>query len=112
VTISGRDVLYALRDRERQVDAPERVHVADVAFGVTGKADGRPVARKLRRLERAGLVEKVESPFRDNASWWRTTERGRKVETLCSRYDARRGGEFAPLVDFLPDLHERLALTF
>jgi hypothetical protein len=93
VKTRGREVLYALRDREREGHAPAGVAAFDLGQRL-GRKDGRSVTPTLEDMARVGLVERA-----DRQAYWRTTERGREVEQFLSDADAKRGGEFAPLVD-------------
>lgn len=102
----GKHVLYAIRDLERAEGFASYSTAGEIGRAL-GRKDGRSVTRTLMALEDAGLVSRVGyvDPH------WRTTQRGREVEKLCSAADALRGGSFVPLVEVLPEFRERFAVA-
>lgn len=102
----GRHVLYAIRDLERAEGFASYSTAGEIARMI-GRKDGRAVTRTLIDLEKVGLVSRVGyvDPH------WRTTQRGREVEKLCSDADVLRGGSFVPLVEVLPEFRERFAVA-
>jgi Mn-dependent DtxR family transcriptional regulator len=69
-----------------------------------GGRDGRSVTYPLKRLERAGLIE------RPPGGGYRATARGREVDAIMRRITVRRGGSFQPRTEAGVDVTESVAL--
>jgi len=97
MAVTGEQVLAYLvaREREGLYDAGVGSWSAAIAHRVVGpSADGRAVRAPLKRLERAGLVERM--PDRPTEPLFRTTARGREVNGILDAITAARGGTFQP----------------
>lgn len=104
MSVSGKDILLAVYEAEEKAAA----EAPDTATGAlarsVGLKDGRSIAHRLHRLERAGLLKKV------GRGYWATSFRGRQLSVDLIAADATRGGKFRPYSEFTT-LRERLALS-
>lgn len=71
--------------------------------------DGRSVARPLRKLEEAGLIERDDHPGLKK-DHWRPTARGRWVDATLREITSVRGGKFRGRGESGIDFYESSAL--
>lgn len=94
--IRGDDLLQVLVEAERDGLYSGHTWIGTIVRrwkklkGVDAAIDGRAVAPALRRLERAGLVERVPR----TPPSWRPTERGRVADAILAEITVDRGGTF------------------
>jgi DNA-binding MarR family transcriptional regulator len=88
----GEQVLEVLVNFEHDGLYSGSTWLGDIVRRLDWAHDGRSVSRPLRKLEQAGLIEKVALPHPKNH--WRPTERGREVDHILRDITVARGGRF------------------